>query len=75
MTVQSHHWILVISGIPRAVCPELDNVIANLELLPLSVNESKNDKVGDRQVSMAKAFHSAGLLSDKGFKQVTEATR
>ena len=61
--------------IPRAVCPELDNVIANLELLPLRVNESKNDKIGDRQVSMAQAFHAAGLLSDKGFKQVSEARR
>ena len=27
----------------RTVVPELDNVIANLELLPLRLNESKND--------------------------------
>jgi hypothetical protein len=52
--------------IPRAVAPELDNVIANLELMPLSVNQKKNDKVGDRQVSLAKALHAAGLLSDDG---------
>ncbi len=31
--------------IPRAVVPELDNVIANLELLPLRMNESKNDSL------------------------------
>jgi len=30
--------------IPRSVCPELDNVIANLELLPLGVNERKDAK-------------------------------
>ena len=50
--------------IPRAVVPELDNVIANLELMPLRLNESKNDKIGDRQRDLAKKLHSAGLLTD-----------
>ena len=59
--------------IPRAVAPELDNVIANLELMPLSVNQRKNDKIGDRQVSLAKAFYDAGLLSDAGFQSVIAA--
>jgi hypothetical protein len=61
--------------IPRAVAPELDNVIANLELLPLKVNESKNDKIGDRQRHMAKKFHAAGLLSDAGLKAVESRSR
>lgn len=61
--------------IPRAVAPELDNVIANLELMPLSVNRKKNDKIGDRQISLAKAFHDAGLLSDAGFQRVMTAKR
>jgi hypothetical protein len=61
--------------IPRAVAPELDNVIANLELMPLSVNRRKNDKVGDRQVSLAKAFHAAGLLPAAGFQRVMAAKR
>lgn len=56
--------------IPRAVVPELDNVIANLELLPLKLNESKNSKIGDRQRDMAKRLHAAGLLSDAGLKAV-----
>ena len=56
--------------IPRAVVPELDNVIANLELLPLKLNESKNSKIGDRQRDMAKRFHAAGLLSDAGLRAV-----
>ena len=59
--------------IPRAVAPELDNVIANLELMPLSVNRRKSDKIGDRQVSTAKEFHAAGLLSDEGFARVMAA--
>jgi len=61
--------------IPRAVAPELDNVIANLELMPLSVNQKKNDKVGDRQISLAKALHDVGLLSDAGFQCVMAAKR
>jgi hypothetical protein len=59
--------------IPRSVAPELDNVIANLELMPLGVNRKKSDKIGDRQVSMAKAFHDAGLLSDEGLRRVLGA--
>lgn len=56
--------------IPRAVCPELDNVIANLELMPLRMNESKNDKIGARQLDLAKKLHAAGLLSDEGKRKI-----
>ena len=59
--------------VPKAVCPEVENEIANLELLPLKLNEGKSDKIGARQVSMAKAFHSAGLLSEAGLQRVVEA--
>ena len=58
--------------IPRAVVPELDNVVANLELMPLRMNEGKNAKIGERQKSLAKQFHAAGLLSKQGFKVVME---
>jgi hypothetical protein len=34
------------------------------------VNESKNEKVGDRQRDMAKKFYQAGLLSKKGLEAV-----
>lgn len=50
----------------RAVVPELDNVIANLELMPLRMNESKNDKIGERQRSYAQKLHAAALLSSEG---------
>ena len=59
--------------IPRAIVLELDNVIANLELMPLRMNESKNDKVGARQVDTARKFNKAGLLSDTGLKSVEAA--
>ena len=56
--------------VPRAVVPKLDNVIANLELMPLRMNESKNDKLGERHRDMAKKFFQAGLLSRKGLEAV-----
>ncbi len=59
--------------IPRAIAPELDNVISNLELMPLSVNRQKDDQVGDRQTSLARRLHDAGLLSDLAFKRVMAA--
>ena len=56
--------------IPRAVVPELDNVIANLELMPLRMNEGKSAKIGDRQRDLAKKLYQAGLLSKKGLEAV-----
>jgi len=61
--------------IPRTVAPELDNVIANLELLPLRVNEAKNAAIGDRQRSLAKRLHRAGLLGKPGFEAVMRGRR
>src|SRR5207244_3270863 len=54
--------------IPRAVVPELDNVIANLELIPLKVNEGKGAKIGLRQRHLAEDLFRAGLLSAEGLK-------
>ena len=56
--------------IPRVVVPELDNVIANLELMQMRMNESKNAKIGQRQRDMARKFYEAGLLSEKGMEAV-----
>lgn len=61
--------------IPRAVVPELDCVIANLELLPMRLNQSKNDKIGARQRSLATKLHEAGLLTAEGLREVQKAKR
>jgi hypothetical protein len=53
-----------------AVAPELDRVIANLELMPLRMNEGKNAKIGARQLDLARKLHGAGLLSRAGFEAV-----
>lgn len=49
--------------IPRAVCPSLDHVLANLELMPETLNQRKGDKVGPRQADLARKFLEAGLIS------------
>lgn len=54
--------------IPRSVVPELDCVIANLELLPLKLSELKNAKIGQRQRALAEKLPKAGLLSQEGWK-------
>ena len=46
--------------------PELDNVIANLELMPLRMNERKNFHMGQRQRDLAKRLFEAGLVSREG---------
>ncbi|TAE87557.1 MAG: hypothetical protein EAZ82_07750 [Verrucomicrobia bacterium] len=48
--------------IPVAAAPELSNTIANLELMPLRLNKSKNDSIGARQRSLARQLQAAGLL-------------
>ena len=35
--------------IPFAVRPQLDHLIANLEMMPLRMNRSKGDKISERQ--------------------------
>lgn len=55
--------------IPRSVAPSLDNTIANLELMPLRVNRSKGDKIGDRQRDLAIKLHAAGLLENPNLRE------
>jgi hypothetical protein len=50
--------------IPRAVSPSLDLVLANLELMPHSLNMRKGSKVGQRQIDLANKLLEAGLLSE-----------
>ena len=54
--------------IPRAVCPELQNQIMNLELLPASLNRAKSDKVTERASLFAKELYDAKLLSEQGYR-------
>ena len=56
--------------IPTALCPELQNQVMNLELLPASLKQAKSDKVTDRARVFAKELYEAKLLSEEGWKRV-----
>ena len=58
--------------IPRSVCPELDNSLYNLEIMPLTLNEKKSAKIGQRQIDLARRWNQDGLLSDEGLKSVLQ---
>ena len=49
--------------IPRTVSPKLDLVLANLELMPASLNLRKGRKVGQRQVDLANKLYAAETLT------------
>ena len=56
--------------IPRAVCPELQNQVMNLELRPASLIRAKSDKVTERAKVFAKELYEAKLLSEEGWQKV-----
>jgi hypothetical protein len=58
--------------IPRAVAPTLDKVLANLELMPHSLNIRKGAKVGQRQLDLANKLLAAGLLTPEDHAAVIE---
>ena len=58
------HQLSVDHIIPRSVCLELDNVIANLELMPERMNSGKGASVGQRQRDLGRKLNRAGLLSN-----------
>jgi hypothetical protein len=61
--------------IPRSVCPELDNALYNLEMMPLTLNQRKSAKIGQRQMDLARRWNQDGLLSDAGLKAVLRTSR
>ena len=56
--------------IPRARAPELDNLIANLELLPWELNLKKGTKFGQRQRDLTRKLFQAGLLNQEVWKRL-----
>ena len=51
--------------IPLAQANEIGNELANLEMLPATLNRAKSDKVGERQLDLAKKFRAAGMISEE----------
>ncbi len=48
--------------VPISLAPEAGNSLANLELLPLSVNRSKGASVGMYEMGFARRLHEAGII-------------
>jgi hypothetical protein len=61
--------------IPTSLCPELQNQVMNLELLPSSLYEAKSEKVTERATVFAKELHDAKLLSDTGFNALQRSAK
>ena len=56
--------------LPRSVVPELAARFFNLEALPAQVNLAKSDRIGQRELDLARQWNHAGLLSSPGLKAV-----
>jgi hypothetical protein len=48
--------------VPVSIAPETGNSLANLEMLPASVNRSKGARVGFREMRFAARLYEAGIL-------------
>lgn len=59
--------------IPRAVCPELQNQVFNLELLAGKLNRAKSDHVGQRALQFGRELYDAKLLSESGWAALKSA--
>lgn len=56
--------------IPRAVAPELDEKIYNLEFMPATLNRRKGALIGVRQRQLAERWVELGLMSEEAGRRV-----
>ena len=54
--------------IARAIAPELDEKLFNLEFMPATMNRQKAAGICQRQLALAKKWQAMGLLSSEGLK-------
>ena len=56
--------------VPFSLAPECGNELANLEMLPKTLNRKKSNHVGERQISHAEKLFDAGLLKKESLEKV-----
>jgi hypothetical protein len=61
--------------IPRTLCPELQNQVMNLELLPAALNRAKSDKVTDRAKVLAKELYDSKLISETSYTAIKKSKK
>ena len=58
--------------IPKALAADLDNLLINLELMPMTLNRRKSDKVTQRAAQMAKKFYESGVMMGESYQRVIQ---
>jgi len=61
--------------VPYSLAPEAGNELANLEMLPKSLNRQKSDRVEDRQLAHAEKLFEAKLLTKESLVRVKAASK
>jgi hypothetical protein len=59
--------------LPVSLVPELAARFYNLEAMPAAANLSKGNRIGRRELDLARSWQGAGLLSAKGLAAVEAA--
>lgn len=59
--------------IPFSIAPEIGNDLANLELMPSTLNLRKSAKIGERQKSLATGLKKAGVIDYKVLQRIQGA--
>jgi 5-methylcytosine-specific restriction endonuclease McrA len=58
--------------VPISLAPEVGNELANLEMLPKTLNRKKSNQVGERQLSYAEKLCTAGMVSKESLEKVQQ---
>ncbi len=61
--------------VPYSLAPEVGNELANLEMLPRTLNRRKSNRVGERQLAYADKFYAVGMLSKPSWERVHDHAR
>ena len=61
--------------LPRSIVPELDSRLYNLRTMPKRLNQSKGNRITEKEAQLARRWNRDGLLSDEGLRAVEEAAQ
>lgn len=56
--------------VPFSLAPEVGNELANLEMLPKTLNRQKSNRVNERQLAHAEKLFEAGMLGKESLEEV-----
>jgi len=58
--------------VPTAAAPELGNLLANWEFLPLEVKSAKGYRIGEKQRDLVRKFHAAGVITQERLQEILQ---